>query len=187
MTLNNFFWHPSVCVIFPFFCPQGPISRAPGADGNLKWRKYWLKAFVWHPATTWSAKQSHFYSLNKKYRGHSSHRINKKTPSLRQSWPKYIDSYSNYKFWWVSCLPLPPRVNVEQYGGCPGHIQPTLTWGRGGSDFSSLSQYFWPWLSEWGSFLIYSIWRMTSIFFVQVQKMALLCASCRCWVSDKGF
>ena len=34
-----------------------------------------------------------------------------------------------------------------------------------------LSQYFWPWLSEWGSFLLYSIWKITSIFSSPMSKI----------------
>ena len=74
------------------------------------------------------------------------------------------------KIYWLtleiheSGLPRPPKSMLGDGMSYHGPGTNIDLGERGLCRFGGLSQYFWPWLSEWGSFLLYPIWKLTSKF-----------------------
>ena len=74
------------------------------------------------------------------------------------------------KIYWLtleiheSGLPRPPKSMLGDGMSYHGPGTNIDLGERGLCWFGGLSQYFWPWLSEWGSFLLYPIWKLTSKF-----------------------
>ena len=119
--------------------------------GLSSWAHKWFVQWNWQDCEHWTWK----------FRCQLSYRIKKKITSLRQSWPKYIDLHSKLM---NLASPAPPKSMLGDGMSYHGPGTNIDLGERGLCRFGGLSQYFWPWLSEWGSFLLYPIWKLTSKF-----------------------